>query len=165
MPRTGSPVREGVVVGLIGFTAVAVFYTLFDLLAGQGFGFTLNLMGEVVFRGVRDPSVLQLPMERDMGAMAAYNFLHLFLSLGVGGFVAWLVDRVEENPRVGYSALLIMVAGYGLTVAAVAMVAREIGPLLPFWTIVTVNTLAAAGGGVYLWRSHPDLWGRVRKRE
>ena len=162
MTRTGSTVREGVVVGLIGFAAVAVFYTLFDLLAGQGFFFTLNLMGEVLFRGARDPAVLQLPMPLDLGAMAAYNFLHLFSSLGVGLFVAWLVDLVEENPRRGYAAALVMLAGYVITVVGVALFARDVAPLLPLWTVVTVNTLAALGGGIYLWSVHPGLWERVR---
>lgn len=162
MARSESPVREGVVVGLIGFAVVAVFYTLFDLLAGQGFGFTLNLLGEVVFRGVRDPAVLQLPMPLDVGAMVAYNFLHLFISVGVGLFVAWLVDRVEEKPSLGTSVLVILLAGYVVTVAAVAVFARDVAPLLPLWTVVTVNTLAALGGVIYLWTAHPDLWGRLR---
>ena len=34
--------------------------------------------------------------------------------------------------------------------------------LLPWWTVVTVNTLAAIGGGAYLWKAHPGLMDRVR---
>ncbi|HSG07031.1 MAG TPA: hypothetical protein VLA36_01650 [Longimicrobiales bacterium] len=162
MARTRSTVREGIVVGLIGFTAVALFYTLFDLLAGQGFLFTLNLLGKVIFRGVRDPAVLQLPIARDVGAMAAYNCLHLVVSMAVGLFVSWLVDLVEESPRRGRPVALVMAAGYVATVSAVALFARDVAPLIPFWSVVAVNTLAALGGGLYLWRTHPGLWGRVR---
>ena len=162
MARTGGTVREGLTLGLIGFGAVAVFYTVFDVLAGQGWFFTLNLMGQVLFRGVRDAAVLQLPMPLDIGAMAGYNFLHLLVSLAVGFFVAWLVDLVEENPRRGYAAVAIMLAGYLTTVAAVALFARDVAPLLPLWSVVTVNTLAACGGGVYLWWAHPGLLARVR---
>lgn len=162
MARTGRTVREGLTLGLIGFAAVAVFYTVFDILAGQGWFFTLNLMGQVLFRGVRDAAVLQLPMPLDVGAMAGYNFLHLSVSLAVGLFVAWLVDLAEENPRRGYAALAIMLAGYLATVVAVALFARDVAPLLPLWSVVTVNTLAACGGGLYLWSAHPGLWARVR---
>ena len=162
MARSGSMVREGLTVGLIGFAAVAAFYTVFDILAGQGWFFTLNLLGQVLFRGVRDPAVLQLPMPLDVGAMTAYNFLHLFVSLAVGLFVAWLVDLVEESPHRGYATLGILLMGYLATVAAVALFARDVAPLLPLWSVVTVNTLAALGGGVYLWRAHPGLWARVR---
>jgi hypothetical protein len=154
--------REGLIVGSIGYAAVAVFYTLFDLLAGRGWIFTLDLLGKVLFRGVRDPAVLQLPMEPDLGAMFAYNLLHLAISLAVGLFVAGLVARAERRPRIGYSTLLVLAAGYLITVAAIAVLARDIDPLLPLWSIVIVNTIAAMGGGLFLWHAHPDLWGRVR---
>jgi hypothetical protein len=155
--------REGLIVGVIGYGAVAVFYTLFDLLAGRGWVFTLDLLGKVLFRGVRDPAVLQLPMQPDLGAMFVYNLLHLAISLAVGLFVAGLVARAERRPRIGYSMLLVLVAGYLITVAAIAVLARDIAPLLPLWSIVIVNTLAAIGGGLFLWHAHPDLWRRVRR--
>ena len=161
MARTGRTASEGLALGLIGFGAVAVFYTVFDVLAGQGWFFTLNLMGQVLFRGVRDPAVLQLPMPLDVGAMVGYNFLHLFVSMAVGFFVAWLADLVEENPRRGYAVLAIMLAGYVATVVAVALFARDVAPLLPLWSVITVNTLAACGGGIYLWLAHPGLLARV----
>ena len=161
MAGSGRTVREGVVVGLIGYAAVAAFFTLFDLLGGRGWVFTLNLLGQVLFRGVRDPAVLQLPMPPDVGAMVLYNFLHLFAALAVGLFVAWLVALVEERPGRGGVAMGVVVAGYVVTVAAVTWLSRGITPLLPVWTVVVVNTLAALGGGVYLWRRHPELWSRL----
>ena len=162
MALPGSTMREGLIVGLIGYASVAVFYTLFDLLAGRGWVFTLDLLGKVLFRGVRDPSVLQLPMQPDLGAMFVYNMLHLAISLGVGLLVSGLVARAERRPRIGYSVLLVLAAGYLITVAAITVFARDIAPLLPLWSIVIVNTIAATGGGLFLWHNHPDLWGRVR---
>ena len=162
MARTGRTVREGVVVGLLGYAAVAAFFTLFDLLAGRGPIFTLNLLGKVVFRGARDPAILQLPIPPDVGAMLLYNFLHLLVALSVGLFVACLVAKVESQPRRAYPALWVMLAGYGITVAVVAWLSRGIAPLLPLWTVVLVNTLAAVAGGTFLWRAHPGLWGRAR---
>ncbi len=161
MRRNGSATREGVVVGLIGYAAVAVFYAVFDLLAGRGGLFTLNLLGKIVFGGNPDPSILQLPIPIDAGAMMAYNVLHLVVSLAVGLFVAHLVAQVEQRPRIGVPVLLVLLSGYAVTVAVVAVVTQEVAPLLPFWSIVTVNTLAALAGGVFLWRAHPHLWARV----
>lgn len=155
-------VREGLAVGLIGYATVAIFFTLFDLLAGRGPVFTLNVLGRVVFRGARDPAILQLPIPADFTAMALYNFFHLFVAVVVGLFAAWLVQRVEARPERGLPALLVILAGYVVTVVVVARLSRGIEPLLPFWTIVVVNTLAAVGGGAYLWRAHPGLWRRVR---
>lgn len=165
MAQPRRTMREGLIVGLIGYATVAVFYTLFDLLAGRGWIFTLNLLGNVLFRGVRDSAVLLLPMQPDLGAMFAYNLLHLVTSVAVGLLVASLVARVERHPRTGYSVLLFLVAGYVITVAAGAMFARDIAPLLPLWSIVIVNTLAAIGGGLFLWHTHPELWLRVRNAQ
>lgn len=154
-------VREGLVVGLIGYASVAAFFTLFDVLAGRGPTFTLNLLGKVVFRGARDPSILTLPIPADATAMVLYNFFHLFVALAVGSFVAWLVARVEAEPRRGRVAAAVVLGGYAVTVAAVGWLSRGIAPLVPFWTVVVVNTLAAVGGGLFLWRAHPGLWGRI----
>jgi len=161
--RTTRTVREGLVVGLIGYAAVAVFFTVFDLLAGRGPVFTLNVLGRVVFRGARDPAILQLPIPADVTAMVMYNFFHLSVALAVGVFAAWLVGRVEAKPERGLLALMVILAGYVATVLAVARLSRGIEPLLPFWTIVVVNTLAAIGGGAYLWHAHPGLWTRARR--
>ena len=62
-------VREGLVVGIIGYAAVAVFYAVFDFLAARGGLYTVNLLGRAVFRGLRDPAVLQLPLPADPGAI------------------------------------------------------------------------------------------------
>lgn len=162
MARSGRTIREGVAVGLIGYAAVAAFFTFFDLLAGRGPVFTLNILGRVVFRGARDPSILRLPVPADVGAMVLYNFLHLAAALAVGLFVAWLLTRVEEDPKRGALAAVVILGGYVTTVAAVGWLSRVVAPLIPFWTIVVVNTLAAVGGALYLWRAHPGLWARVR---
>ncbi len=162
MAKAKGCVREGLTVGVVGYLVVAVFFTVFDLLAGRGIAFTLNLLGKMVFRGVRDPAILQLPIAADTGAMIAYNFLHLFLSLAVGLFVAWLVTRVEKRPGLRYPVLGILIGGYVGTIAVVTMFAGEVSQLLPWWTIVTVNTLAALGGGAILLKAHPGLFGGMR---
>src|SRR5512133_3827029 len=53
--------RDGLIVGLIAYAAVAVFYSAFDLLASRGTLFTVNVLGQALFKGLRDPSVLQFP--------------------------------------------------------------------------------------------------------
>src|SRR5512133_2531913 len=59
---TGSRwLRDGVIVGLIAYAAVAVFYSVFDVLASRGTLFTVNVLGQALFKGLRDPSVLQFP--------------------------------------------------------------------------------------------------------
>jgi hypothetical protein len=69
MSMTNRIAREGLVVGLIGFAAVALFYAAFDFLAARGFLFTVNLLGQAVFYGLRDPSVLETPFPIDLTAL------------------------------------------------------------------------------------------------
>lgn len=162
MAQARAYIREGLIVGAVGYVVVAAFFTVFDLLAGRGVAFTLNLLGKMVFRGIRDPAILQLPIAPDMAAMAAYNFLHLVLSLVVGTLVAWLATQVDERPALRFPVLGVLVAGYVATIALVTIFVGEASQLLPWWTIVTVNTLAALSGGAYLLRAHPTLPGSLR---
>ena len=75
--KTNSSVRDGMIVGVIGYASVAVFYSAFDFLASRGSLYTVNLLGQALFRGLRDPSVLMFPLAPDWGAIMMYNSLHL----------------------------------------------------------------------------------------
>lgn len=161
MDQRRSTLRAGLTAGLIGYAAVAVFYAMFDLLAARGALFTLDLLGKAVFRGARDPAALQLPMTLDVWAMVAYNFLHLGVALAVGLFVAWLVSRVDGWPTITAAIPAVLLIGYLLTIATIGWLAQDIRPLLPWWTVVVANTLAALLAGAYLLRAYPELWGRL----
>jgi hypothetical protein len=159
---TGSRwVRDGVIVGLIAYAAVAVFYSAFDVLASRGTLFTVNLLGQGLFKGVRDPSVLQFPVPVQMQVVFWYNAVHLALSLAIGLFVLRLVEQAERNPaRSGLIAGLI-VTGFAITVAVVGRLTEPMRALLPWWSIVVANGAATACAAAYLLRRRPDLWRRM----
>ncbi len=99
---TGSrTLRDGVVLGLIAYAAVAVFYAAFDVLAARGTLHTVDLLGKATFRGLRDPAVLQLPMKLDPTAIFLYNAVPLVASLAIGCVVAWLIHQAEPRPGSG----------------------------------------------------------------
>jgi hypothetical protein len=153
--------REGFVVGLIAYVAVAAFYAFFDLLAARGSLYTLDLLGKTVFRGLRDPAVLQLPLNPDRGAMALYNVLHLVISLVIGLIVTWLAAQAERRPERAHLAGITIVAGFFITIAAVGLLTAPIRPVLPWWSIVVANALAVLLAGQYLIRKHPGIWRRL----
>jgi uncharacterized membrane protein YqjE len=154
-------VREGVVVGLIAYVAVAAFYALFDFLAARGTLYTLDLLGKAVFRGLRDPAVLMLPAHPDRVAMAWYNALHLAISLAVGLVVTSLVAQAELKPTRARLMGLVIVAGFCVTILAVGAMSDAIRPVLPWWSIVVANGLAVLLAGTYLIRHHPGTWRRL----
>lgn len=161
MTARRSWVRDGVIVGFIAYAAVAVFYSGFDLLASRGTLFTVNLLGQGLFKGLRDPSVLQFPVPVDQQVVFWYNAVHLVLSLAIGLFVLRMVRLAEENPsRAGLMAGLI-VTGFAITVAVVGRLTEPMRALLPWWSIVVANGAATACAAAYLLRVRPGLWRRM----
>jgi hypothetical protein len=146
---------------LIGYAAVALFYSMFDLLAARGTFYTVNLLGRAVFRGLRDPEVLMFPVTLDVAAIVSYNSLHLALALIIGLVVTWLVGYAEEHPSRRFGVVLVIIAGFVVTVLAVGMLTAGMRPLLPWWSIVMANILAVVLAGTYLMRRRPGLAGRM----
>ncbi len=153
--------RDGFVVGLIAYFAVAGFYVFFDMFAARGALYTLNLLGRAIFRGLRDPAVLQLPLQLDYWAMALYNGLHLAISLGIGWIVAWLAAQAERRPERARLAGIVIVMGFFITILAVGLLAAPIRLLLPWWSIIVANSLAVLLAGWYLIGRHPVVWRRL----
>lgn len=154
-------VRDGIVVGLIGYAAVAIFYSAFDVLAARGPLYTVNMLGRAIFRGLRDPSVLLFPVQIDRTAVLAYNALHLVIALAIGFMVAALIAAAEAKPARRRIVRFIVVAGYVVTVIAVGALTTPMRPVLPWWSIMVANALAAAAAGAYLLVRHPGLWRRL----
>ena len=155
MAQANRTIRDGLVVGIIGYFAVAALYAAFDIIAARGALHTVDLLGKAVFRGLRDPAVLGLPMQLDMTAIFWYNGLHLLVSLAIGLVVTDLVEFSERRPSQSWLVLLILVAGFVVTVAAVGVLTEPIRPLLPWWSIVAANVLAVLFAGGYLLKKRP----------
>lgn len=158
----GRVLREGLLVGLIAYAAVALFYALFDATATRGLLYTVNMLGISVFRGVRDPGIVQLPVPIDAQAVFWYNGLHLVLSLVIGLIVVGLVHHAESVPVHGPAVAFVIVAGFVVTVFVVGALSRPIRPVLPWWSIVLANALAVATAGFYVMRKHRQILRHLR---
>lgn len=161
MSGTQSARRDGITVGLVGYAAVALFYSAFDFLAARGALHTVNVLGQAVFRGLRDPAVLRFPIPLDVGAIFAYNALHLVLALTIGLIVTSLVAVAERNSARRRAVRFVIAAGFVVTVGAIGLLTSAIRPVLPWWSIVVANSLATLLAGAYLIGRHPGLWRRL----
>lgn len=159
--ESNSSLRDGVIVGVIGYAAVAVFYSVFDFLASRGSLYTVNLLGQALFRGLRDPSVLMFPLAPDYGAIMMYNALHLVVALIIGIIVVAIISMGDRNPAHRTWTRILIPVGFVVTVMAIATLTTPIRPLLPMWSIVTANALAMLLGAIYLIRQRPGLWRRL----
>jgi hypothetical protein len=160
MPARGAW-RDGIAVGLIAYASVAVFYSVFDFLAARGTLYTVDLLGKAVFKGLRDPGILGVPIRLDPTVIFLYNALHFVVSLAIGLIVVRLVTQAERHPSQAPLMLLAIVGGFVVTIFAVGFLSAPMRPVLPWWSIVVANALATALAGLYLLKKRPGLWKRL----
>ena len=153
--------RDGIAVGLIAYASVALFYTAFDVLAARGAFYTVNLLGKSLFRGLRDPIVLQYPATLDWPAMFWYNLLRLVASLAIGLIVTRLIELAEPRQALARPILVVVVLGFVVTVVVVGALTAPMRPFLPWWSIVVANAVATAVAAWYLLAKHRGLLGRL----
>ena len=161
MQQKSLVIREGLIVGIIGSVAAAAFYGIFDLLAARGAFFTVNMLGKFVFDGVRDPAVLQLPMQPAWGVIAMYSVLHIVVSLVVGIIVVGLIVQSRHRPSQIRLIMVAIVAGFVVTIAAVGMFTSAARAVLPWWSVVLANSIAVIAAAMYIREKHPEAWNRL----
>jgi hypothetical protein len=161
MPAERHIFRDGIIVGLIGYAAVALFYSAFDFVAARGALHTVNMLGRAVFRGLRDPSVLQFPIDFDPDAIFAYNAVHLVAALAIGLMVTWLTTLAEARAAWRPFIRFVIIAGFVVTVIGVGLLTMPLRDVVPWWSIIVANAAATALAAAYLLSRHPGLWRRL----
>jgi hypothetical protein len=145
-----SILREGATAGVIGATAVAVWFFVVDLVAGRPL-FTPQVLGEGLL------SVFGRSPETAAVNVIAYTIFHYASFILVGIIAVVLVHAGERMPSVLAGSLILFVAielgFYGL----VALLEETVLGNFAWYQILAGNVLAAALMGFYLWRAHPAL--------
>jgi len=146
--------REGVITGFIGATAIAVWFLLVDTIAGHPFatpiflgkgvvsvlGKSMNMMGDTAFTQV-----------------LGYTIFHYVAFMIVGIVLTVIVHQAERTPGILAGllvAFVIMTMGFYMIAAAFAQ--SSLGQIA--WAQIFIANLLAAGLMIgYLWRKHPKL--------
>lgn len=144
---------DGLVAGLIGYLAVALFIGAWNLILGRSPFHTAALLGESVFAGLRDPAALAL----DPGMIIAFNGVHLVAFLVFGFFAAWLVYETELHPEFWYLAFFLFLAATVVSYAAVLALTVVVGSVISPWLIIVSSLFGAVTMAVYLAGSHRQL--------
>lgn len=147
---THSIVREGVIAGFLGATAVAVWFFIVDLIGGRAL-FTPNVLG----RGLL--TVFGRSPESELVNVVSYTIFHYAAFTLVGLLAVMLIHLGERMPSVLAGSMILFVAielgFYGL----VAMLQQTVLGNFAWYQILAGNVLAAGLMGTYLWRSHPAI--------
>jgi hypothetical protein len=150
--------REGLVAGLLGASAVALSFLIVDLIFRQAL-FTPAALGSALFHGAGDPAEIRI----DMATVLSYTALHLTAFLGMGLAAAALVAQAEEQPALLLGIALVFVTFEAAFIGAVAIVAVWILGTIGWWNILLGNLIATLAMVGYLARAHPGLWQLLRK--
>jgi hypothetical protein len=145
-------VRDGVVAGILGASAVALWFLGLDTIRGHPFATPAalgrGLVGILGPRGSEGAAVF----------VAAYTVFHYVAFIGIGLLVAVIVHFAQREPTVLAGAMMLFVAFeigfYGLSSA---LSESPFFGALGWAQVATGNLIAALVMGTYMWRTHPEL--------
>jgi hypothetical protein len=147
-----SPVREGLIAGVIGATGVALWFLIIDTIAGQPL-FTPSALGAVLAGDFSSAS-----SEVHLPWVIGYTLFHFAAFLAVGLILSFVAHRAEQEPSILAVFLILFVvfelAFYGLT--AILAETRLPGALA-WYRVAGGNLVAAVLMGSYMWKGHRTL--------
>jgi hypothetical protein len=154
-------IREGLVTGLLGASAVALWFLIVDVIAGRIL-FTPAALGSAVFLGARTADVVQVSLL----TVGGYTLLHVTAFMLTGLVAAGVVAAAEEySEAILLGGVLLFVSFEAFSIGLLTIVANWLVDTLSWWNIAGANLVAAAAMGGYLYLRHPLLMRDVRERE
>lgn len=148
----GAAVREGIVIGLIGASVVALFYLGVDLIRGLPL-LTPSVLGETYV--LRQPESAGAGV--NLSAAAVYTFVHVIAFVAFGLLVAALARRGETSSVARYAVFPLFLAFEVFFLGVLAVGSATTRGVLPMGSVLTANALAALAMAWYAWRTHPRL--------
>ena len=145
----GGVLREGVVAGLIGAAAVALWFLAIDAIQGEP---------------LRTPKLLGAAMLRQTGTLPAvlgYTVVHGLAFVVVGIVGAALIAGAERQPLFVFALVIFFTAFEVFFFGAVVILAKWVLDALAGWTVFVGNLLAAAGMLGYFFAGHRGLARRL----
>lgn len=153
MARSHNVWREGIIAGVIGATALAIWFFVIDLIAGHPL-YTPTILGQALFSVLGstagDPQLVHI---------AVYTLFHYAAFIVLGVLASMVVHRAERQPSilalflVGFVVLEMGFYGYTAILSATGVLPGE----LAWYQVAVGNLLAALAGGTYLYKLHPSL--------
>jgi len=145
--------REGLIAGLLGAVAVAVWFLLYDLAAGVPLR-TPALLGATLFHGLRDPSALVVTMP----LVLQYTVVHGLAFVLFGWAAAGLLALADREPLLLFGLFMLFCCFEVFFIAAIAILAERLFDTIAWWTILAANLVASLVMLGYFFREHRVTW-------
>lgn len=141
--------KRGVVAGLLGAAAVAVWFFALDVVAGRPFQTPAALGSSLFFA--------KSTIEMSARTIVSYCVFHFVAFTLVGILFVWITEKLERRPSFMLFAFLFLILGEALALANLATYAQWGLGSLGVWSVTIANVLAIAVMGWYIWATHPRL--------
>ncbi|HEX6081743.1 MAG TPA: hypothetical protein VF197_19085 [Methylomirabilota bacterium] len=152
-PLWSRTVREGIVAGVLGAAAVAVWFLAYDAVAGVPFR-TPALLDAALFHGLRDPGALVITVP----LVLQYTIVHGVAFILFGIATSSLLVLADRDPRLLFAFFMLFCCFEVFFGAMVAVLAEWLLEAVPWWTILAGNLLAAVVMLGYFFREHRVTW-------
>lgn len=149
--------RQGIVAGLLGGTAVALWFLVIDTALREPL-YTPAALGTLLFRGGGGPENVVISTETVLG----YTLVHYAAFLLFGFILSGITEEVERHPPLVFALVILFVVFEVFFIAMVAVLGSWILEALAWWSVLVGNLLAAVTMGIYMWKAHPALSSRLR---
>jgi hypothetical protein len=144
--------RDGIVAGILGATAVALWFLGLDLIYRHAFA-TPEALGRGLLR-ILGPQ----GSEGTAVFVIVYTIFHYVAFIAAGLLVAVIIHFAEREPTVLAGAMILFVAfEIGFYALSSALSESPMFGALGWAQVATGNLIAAIVMGTYMWRTHPDL--------
>ena len=144
--------REGVFTGIVGATAVAVWFLIIDAMQGRMLA-TPSVLGQVIL--FRNPAPVVTPVQA--GPIVAYTLLHVGAFVGFGIAVTHMVHLAMYSPLVRFALMIVAVVFELFFFMVTYALFTGTSFLFPWWSVLAANTLSLLAMSIYLMRRHPRL--------
>jgi len=149
----GEVAGDGIYAGLIGASAVALWFLVVDSWVREPF-FTPSLVANVLLHGAQADTnaPISLPL------VAAYSAFHALAFIAYGILASWVIDQFKETPDYPVIAIGLFVTLEGGFIAAMKLFYPEVPAVIGHGFIVVGNVVGAASMAVWYagWQRHPS---------
>ena len=144
--------RDGVVAGLLGATAVALWFLGVDTLYAHPLA-TPAALGRGLLRLFGPPGG-----EGMLTFVVSYTIFHYFAFIMAGIMLSVIVNWARSQPTVLAGAMMLFVAfEIGFYALSAALQESPFLGTLGWGQVASGNLVAALVMGGYMWRAHPEL--------
>ncbi len=145
--------REGLIAGMLGAAAVAIWFLVIDTAAGAPLR-TPALLGAAVMEGLRDPAALVITWS----LVWRYTLIHGAAFAVFGWLMAGLLALADREPRLLYAFVMLFCCFEVLFIALIMILAEWLFETLAWWNILAGNLFAAFAMLAYFFRGHRVTW-------